>query len=297
VSLSYDLAFEAPYETLIPVAPRIRRLLTHNPSAFTFKGTGVYVIGEDEVAVVDPGPASPEHLSALRAALAGESIRYILVTHTHRDHSPAAQMLKEWSGAKIYAYGPHGLGPTEGGDHMEEGVDRDFMPDVLVRDGDVLAAKDFSIECVFTPGHTSNHMSYALREEKALFTGDHVMGWSSTVILPPDGDMETYLASLEKLLARDNATYWPTHGGPIRKPKAFVRGLLEHRRERERQILQSISEGHATIPAIVRQIYRDVDPRLYGAAGLSVLAHLVHMTRDGRVKTDGTLYLESHFHI
>lgn len=282
--IPFDRSFDAPYETLERVSPRIRRLLAHNPSPFTFKGTGVYVVGDQNVAVIDPGPDDEAHLAALRRALEGLTVTHILITHTHADHSPAARALKEWTGAKTYGYGPHA---GERGDApVEEGGDFDFVPDVAVRDGDVIAGDGFTFDCVFTPGHISNHICYALKEERALFSGDHVMGWSTSVVLPPDGDMADYMASLKKLLARDDAVYWPTHGGPIRDPKPLVEALIAHRLEREAQILACLARGFTRIPDMVREMYADVDKRLHPAAAMSVLAHLIQLVREGRASCD-----------
>jgi glyoxylase-like metal-dependent hydrolase (beta-lactamase superfamily II) len=283
MAIPFERDFLFPYDTLISVAPRIRRLLARNPSAFTFKGTGVIIVGHDHVAVIDPGPDDAHHLSVLREVLRNETVTHILVTHTHRDHSPASRALKQWTGAKIYGFGPHGSGKAEEGIVVEEGGDMDFSPDVGVRDGDVIEGRDFSFECVYTPGHTSNHVCYALKEEKALFSGDHVMGWSTTVVAPPDGDMAHYMNSLQKLLTRDDSIYWPTHGGPICDPQAFVKACLEHRHEREAQILGCLRDGASTIPEIVARIYIGLDPSLRAAAGLSVFAHLLKLTNEGRV--------------
>lgn len=286
MAIPFDRSFDAPYGESLAVSSLIRRVLAPNPSPFTFKGTGVYIVGETDAAVIDPGPAIPQHIEALKRALAGRTLAHILVTHTHSDHSPAARALKEWSGATTFGHGAHGGGKTEDGVVVEEGGDRTFEPDVHVKDGDVIAGNGFTIECVFTPGHTSNHMCYALREEKALFTGDHVMGWSTTVVAPPDGDMRAYMASLRKLLARDDAILWPTHGGPVRDPKPFLRAYVEHRLEREAQILSCLESGVETIPEIVARIYADVDPRLHPAAARSVQAHLIQLCEEGRVVPD-----------
>ncbi len=277
MALNFDRNFEAPYGTTIKVAPNIRRLLAPNPGPFTFKGTGVYVVGEDQVAVIDPGPDDPEHLKALRAALEGETVTHILITHTHNDHSPAAKHLKEWTGAPTFGYGPHGSGAAEKGIAVEEGGDMEFVPDETVRDGDIITGLGFSFDCVHTPGHTSNHVCFGLREHKALFSGDHVMGWSTSVIAPPDGDMSDYLASLEKLLARDDSIYWPTHGGAIREPRAHVAGMIAHRHEREAQILAALRDGVQRIADIVPRVYVGIDPKLFPAAGRSVLAHLIRL--------------------
>jgi glyoxylase-like metal-dependent hydrolase (beta-lactamase superfamily II) len=237
------------------------------------------------VAVIDPGPLLPEHLEALKRAIVGKLVTHILVTHTHADHSPAAQPLKEWTGAKIYGFGPHSSGKEDGA-KVEEGGDRDFIPDVAMRDGDIIEGNGLTFECVYTPGHTSNHMCYGLREEKALFTGDHVMGWSTTVVAPPDGDMAQYIASLRKLLARDDKILFPTHGAPVRDPQPFLQAYLDHRLEREAQILTCLRGGTSTIPDIVARLYVDVDQRLHPAAARSVLAHLIQLEAEGRVRAE-----------
>jgi len=271
------------------LSPLIARVLAPNPGPFTFKGTGVYIVGTDEVAVIDPGPVIPAHIEALKRAIDGRKVSHILVTHTHSDHSPAAAPLKEWSGAKTYAFGPHGSG-LEDGVKMEEGGDRDFEPDIRVKDGDIIAGKGFTVECVYTPGHTSNHMCFALKEEQALFSGDHVMGWSTTVVTPPDGDMAQYMASLRKLRARNDRILYPTHGAPVRDPAPFLDAYIAHRLEREAQILAAIRDGLSTIPEMVERMYADVDRRLHPAASRSVLAHLIQLEDEGRVANNAGLY-------
>jgi glyoxylase-like metal-dependent hydrolase (beta-lactamase superfamily II) len=283
MGIPFERNFDVPFGESLAVSPLIHRVLAPNPGPFTFKGTGVYIIGDQDVAVIDPGPDIPEHLLALKRALQGKHVTHILVTHTHSDHSPAAQPLKAWSGAPTYAFGPHGSGKAEEGVRVEEGGDMAFVPDIRVRDGDVIEGNGFTFDCVFTPGHTSNHMCFALREEKALFTGDHVMGWSTTVVTPPDGDMRAYMASLGKLLARDDEILWPTHGGPVRDPKPFLQAYVDHRLERQSQILSCLRDGLATIPDMVARMYADVDPRLHPAAARSVLAHLIQLSQEGRV--------------
>lgn len=297
MAIPFDRDFEAPYEILLQAGPRIRRLLARNPGPFTFKGTGVLVLGEGRVVVIDPGPDDPSHLAALRQALAGETVTHILVTHTHRDHSPAARALKEWTGAKTYGFGPHPNRTGETETRIEEGGDGGFVPDVALRDGDVIEANGMTIECVHTPGHISNHLCFSLREEKTLFCGDHVMGWSTTVVAPPDGDMGDYLKGLKKLLARDDSVYFPTHGGPILDPKPFVRAYLEHRMERDEQILTALENRVNTIPAMVDRIYTGLDARLKPAASLTVLAHLIRLVREGTVRTQGNPRLDGTFHL
>jgi glyoxylase-like metal-dependent hydrolase (beta-lactamase superfamily II) len=285
-----DIKFE--YGNSMQVSPLIRRAIANNPSAFTYTGTGTYIVGHGEVAVIDPGPRDERHLAALLRAIKGETVSHILITHTHSDHSPLARELKAETGALTYGFGPHG-GNSQYEVKVEEDGDREFMPDRRVMHGDVLRGKDWTIECVFTPGHTSNHVCYALKEEKALFTGDHVMGWSTSVISPPDGNMRDYMASLRLLLERDDEIFWPTHGPAIRDPKPFLRAFIAHREDRERQILEQIGKGNGRIAGMVSVLYASVDKRLYPAAERSVLAHIEHLIELGRIKTDGTPSINS----
>lgn len=280
-----EMAFD--YGVVERVAPLVRRIVARNPGPYTFHGTGTYVVGRGEVAVIDPGPALAAHVDALVAALAGETVTHQLITHTHRDHSPAARLLKQATGAATYGFGPHGGGRAPPGPQVEEGADRDFRPDVVLGDGDAVAGPGWTLAAVHTPGHTSNHLCFALAETGALFTGDHVMGWSTSVISPPDGDMRAYLASLRRLLDRDDAAYWPTHGPPIENPRPFVRAFLGHRRARERQIVACLESGITTVPGMVARMYPGLADRLVPAARRSVLAHLIHMVEDGRVACDG----------
>ncbi len=284
--LPVDRTYDAAYGKVVEISPLIRRVCAENPNAFTFKGTGTYIVGRGKVAVIDPGPLLDEHVEALKAALKDETVTHILITHTHNDHSPAAAPLKAATGAKTYAFGPHGAGKKHEGIDVEEGGDTAFHPDVVVKDGDTIKGDGWTFDALYTPGHTSNHLCFALREEKALFSGDHVMGWSTTVIAPPDGDMAQYFASLKKLTTRDDRTYYPTHGNPIANPQAFVRTLIEHRHARERQIEVCLQRGLARIPEMVAVIYSEVDSRLHPAASMSVLAHLQHMVATGRAVTE-----------
>jgi glyoxylase-like metal-dependent hydrolase (beta-lactamase superfamily II) len=286
--LTVDRTYEAAYGQVVEISPLIRRVCANNPNAFTFKGTGTYIVGRGKVAVIDPGPLLDEHVEALKTALKGETVTHILITHTHNDHSPAAAPLKAATGAKTYGFGPHGAGKKHEGIDVEEGGDTAFAPDVTLKDGDTIKGDGWTFEALYTPGHTSNHICFALREEKALFSGDHVMGWSTTVIAPPDGDMAQYFASLEKLTARDDKHFYPTHGNPISNPQAFVRTLIEHRHARERQIEACLARGITQIPDMVAAIYSEIDKRLHPAAAMSVLAHLQHMVATGRAATDGT---------
>ena len=284
-SIPFVREIEFEYGAVDQVSPLIRRVVAHNPGPFTYTGTGTYIVGRGEVAVVDPGPLLPAHVAAILAALAGETITHQIITHTHLDHSPAARLVAEATGAPTYGYGPHGSGRGEPA--VEEGGDHDFAPDVTVRDGDVIEGAGWTLSAVHTPGHTSNHLCFALAGEDALFSGDHVMGWSTSVISPPDGDMADYFASLHKLLGRDDRVYWPTHGAPISDPKPFVRAFIAHREDRERQILDCLGRGVDRIPRMVKAMYANVDRGLYPAAARSVLAHLVHMVGDGRAACDG----------
>jgi len=278
-----ELAFT--YGEAAPVTPQIRRVVANNPGPFTYFGTGSYIIGHGKVAIVDPGPDDPAHIDALLNAVRNETVTHILVTHTHRDHSPGTKALKAATGATTYGYGPHPV--REGSPQVEEGGDHDFKPDVVLRDGDVVNGEGWTADTVYTPGHLSNHVCFGVREDKALLSGDHVMGWSTTVISPPDGDMKSYMASLDKLLARDDRLLIPTHGAEIKDPKSFVQAYAEHRRDRERQILKCLAEGVEHISEMVKLLYVGVDPRLYGAAGRSVLAHLIHLVELGQVGVDG----------
>lgn len=293
--LPVDRRYEPRYGECVQVTPLIRRVLAPNPGPFTFHGTGTYLVGRGRVAVIDPGPALPAHVAALERALAGETITHLIVTHTHGDHSPAAASLQAACGAPTLGYGPHGAGKREAGIAVEEGGDMDFVPDVRLHDGDVLAGEGWTLDVVYTPGHTSNHLCFALREESALFSGDHVMGWSTSVIVPPDGDMAQYLASLAILRARDDRRYYPTHGAPIEKPQDFVSALIAHRLARERQLLACLERGLRSIASMVPVVYSEVDPRLHPAASMSVLAHLVHMVDTGRVVCDGAPALSASY--
>jgi glyoxylase-like metal-dependent hydrolase (beta-lactamase superfamily II) len=280
------------------LSPLIRRVLCDNPGPFTFKGTVTYVIGTGKVAIVDPGPDNAAHIAAVLEAVKGETVEAILVTHTHRDHSPATAAIKAATGATVYAEGPHraaralNLGETNA---LDASGDKDFVPDVALKDGDVVSGTGWTAEAVFTPGHTANHMAFALREENTLLSGDHVMAWSTSIVAPPDGSMGDYMASLDKLRARSEAIFWPGHGGPVREPAKFMRALSHHRRLREAAILKRLAEGDRGIPDIVTAIYEGLDPRLKGAAGLSVFAHLEDLVAKGLATTDGAPSLTAEF--
>jgi glyoxylase-like metal-dependent hydrolase (beta-lactamase superfamily II) len=267
------------------VHPLVRRLLAPNPSPFTFTGTQTYLVGAGEVAVIDPGPDLPEHVDAILAATEGERIVAIICTHTHRDHSPASRPLAAATGAPIVGCAPLAL--EDDGPRADAAFDFDYRPDHVLADGEALAGEGWRLRAVATPGHTSNHLCYALEGTGLLFTGDHVMGWSTTVVSPPDGDMTAYMQSLDLLLGRDDAAYLPAHGPPVDKPKTHVRALIAHRRMREKQILAKLGEGEGRIPTMVETLYREIDPRLHPAAGRSVLAHLVDLEGRGLVARAG----------
>ena len=299
-SIPFRRDLDFAYGEATRLSPNIRRVIANNPSAFTLYGTGTYIIGERNVAVVDPGPPDQTHIEAILRATAGETITHMLVTHTHMDHSPGCRLLAQHSDAPTYGYGRHGAGKIAAGIQVEEGGDMDFEPDVKVRDGDVVEGDGWSVECVYTPGHTSNHLCYALRgvqESPTLFTGDHVMGWSTSVISPPDGDMKNYMASLEKLLGRDDEVYWPTHGPSIVEPKAHVRAFIAHRREREAQILRCLAGGARRIVDMVPLMYADTPPQLYAAAGRSVFAAMAVLVERQQVLCEGDLDIGAEFQL
>ena len=267
------------------VSPLTRRLVAPNGGPFTYTGTCAYVVGSGEVAIVDPGPKSEAQVEALLGAIAGERLAAILVTHTHLDHAPAAALLRARSGAQIIGCAPHqplDRGKIEG-PTLDAAHDANYAPDKILEDGETLRVGGATLQAIATPGHTANHLCYALIEEKTLFTGDHVMAWATTVVAPPDGSMRAYLDSIEKLLGRDDRLYWPAHGGPVADPRPFLRALLLHRRSREAAILQRLQAGDATIPAMVEKIYAGVDKKLHAAAAMVVLAHLEHLVERGEV--------------
>ena len=277
---------DAPYARIEQLEPGIARILAHNPSAFTYYGTQSYLVGAHEVAVIDPGPDLPEHLDALEQAIGGRPVTAIMCTHTHRDHSPAARPLAEATGAPIIGCAPLALETV--GPRADASFDGDYAPDRLLQDGEEVDVDGKPILAVATPGHTSNHLCFAY--EGALFTGDHVMGWSTTVVVPPDGDMAAYMASLDKLRGRQDRIYYAAHGEPVRNPQQYVRHLMGHRMQRERQILKLVGEKARTIPDIVANAYPGLDPRLTAAAGGSVLAHLVDLERRGLVEQQQDLW-------
>lgn len=279
--------FDFAYGRCDPVSPRIQRVVANNPGPFTFTGTGTYIVGRDapgsDVAVIDPGPADDAHLRALLAAVEGRSVSHVLVTHTHRDHSPLAHPFADAVGAPILAARPPERSVHASGT-LDEDEDQAFRPDTILNGGEMIAGDGWKIEALFTPGHASNHMAFALVEENALFCGDHVMGWSTTVVAPPDGDMSDYMASLDAVIARGFRTLWPTHGPTVTEPAPFLEAYRAHRMAREAQILARVQAGDGEVAAMVPVLYAAVDPRLWPAASLSVRAHLDKLVREGRVR-------------
>lgn len=270
--------------------PLVRRVLAPNASPYTYTGTQTYLVGDERaVVVIDPGPAEDAHLDALTAAIGSAQVVAIACTHTHRDHSPAAAPLAARTGAPIIGCAP--LTMEDDGPRADAAFDVDYRPDRILADGEQLAGPGFTLTALATPGHTSNHLCFALEESGALFTGDHVMGWSTSVVAPPDGDMGAYMASLERLYEREDRIYYPAHGEPIENPRQFVRSMIGHRRQRERQILRLLGEEVREIPALVARMYAGLDPRLVGAAGRSVLAHLLDLIRRGLVRQDGERFV------
>ena len=297
VEIPYRRKLDFEYGKAEVLAPGIRRVIANNPSPFTFHGTGTYILGTGSVAVIDPGPDDEAHIDAILASIPGETVSHILVTHTHMDHSPGCRLLQAKTGAPTYAYGPHGAGKIEQGVQVEEGGDMDFDPDHLVTHGEIIQGGDWSVECVYTPGHTSNHLCFQLREQKALFTGDHVMGWSTSIISPPDGDMADYMLSLELLLERDDEIYWPTHGPCIDEPKAHVEAYIAHRLEREQQIIACIEGGTYKIREMVPLMYKDTPEFMYPAAARSVLAAMENLVKKGTVNGSNGVTMDSEYNL
>ena len=285
--LGFDRNFDISPGEAAELSPLVRRVVVNNPSPYTFKGTSTFIVGRGQVAVIDPGPEDEAHLEALLNALRGETVTHILVTHSHADHSPLARRLQEVTGARTFAYG--GVeAPATSGLRLDASIDHGFVPDVRLAEGDAVTGRGWTLEALFTPGHMSNHMCFALKEERALFAGDHVMAWATSVIAPPDGDMGQYFASLRKLLEREDQVYHPGHGPSRRDPLPLVRGYLAHRRMREEAIRARVEQGARSVNEIVASIYADVDPKLHGAATLSTTAHLDHLVAQGKLrKTDG----------
>jgi glyoxylase-like metal-dependent hydrolase (beta-lactamase superfamily II) len=267
------------------LSPLVTRVLAPNPSPFTYTGTQTHLVGAEALAVIDPGPDAPAHLDALIGAIAGRPVTAIVVTHHHRDHSPLAPALARATGAPIVGAAPFAL--VDGGPRADAAFDPGYAPDRVLADGERVAGEGWTLTALATPGHTSNHLAFALAEENALFSGDHVMGWSTTVVSPPDGDMGAYMASLDRLLGRDEQVYYPGHGEAIDAPQRLVRGLLGHRRQREGQVLRLLRDGVGRVPAMAERMYVGLDPRLLPAAERSVLAHLLDLERRGMAAREG----------
>jgi glyoxylase-like metal-dependent hydrolase (beta-lactamase superfamily II) len=288
--IPFDKSFSLEPDRVQEVAPGVRAIVADNPGPFTFKGTISYIVGRGQVAIIDPGPDDVAHVAALLNAVRDETVTHIFVTHTHRDHSPAAAKIKDATGAKVLAQGPHRPArPLHTGEirRLDASVDLDFRPDITLADGDIVNGKGWTLQAVATPGHTTNHMAYAFKEADLLFAGDHVMAWSTTIVAPPDGAMSDYMASLHKLAERSEPLYLSGHGAPVRDAPRYVQYLIRHRQAREASILHRLGKGPADIPTIVRAVYIGLDPRLVGAAALSVLAHLEELVARGAAVTEG----------
>ncbi len=296
----FDKTFDLEPDKVHEVAPAVRAVAADNPGPFTFKGTMSYIIGRGKVAILDPGPDDDAHVKALLDAVRGETVTHIFVTHTHRDHSPAVPKVKAATGATVYAQGPHRLArPLHIGEtrRLDASADMDFRPDVALADGETISGDGWTLEAVTTPGHTANHMAFAFKEADLLFAGDHVMGWSTTIVAPPDGAMSDYMASLHKLALRSEPLYLSGHGMPVRQAQRYVQYLIRHRQGREASILHRLYKGAADIPTIVKAVYIGLDPRLSGAAALSVLAHLEDLVARGAVATDGPPSIEGTYRL
>ena len=290
MALDFDTNFEPAYGEAVGVAPDVARITVNNPSAFTFHGTNSYLVGRDTLAVIDPGPEDDAHFAALIRAIAGRPVSHIFVSHTHVDHSPLTRRLAEETGATVLAEGPHRPArPLRIGEinPLDASGDTDFAPDVALADDQLVQGDGWALRAIHTPGHTANHVCFALEGTGILFSADHVMAWSTSIVAPPDGAMSDYMASLDRLLQRDDRLFLSGHGGPVTQPAAFMRGLKAHRKMRERAIIERLRGGDRTIPDMVAAIYRDTDPRLYGAAGLSVLAHLEDLVGRGIAAAEG----------
>lgn len=298
MALEFDTRFDPAYGKAVAVAPDVLRVTARNPSPFTFHGTNSYIVGRKTLAVIDPGPDDDAHLETLLAAIGGRPVSHIFVSHTHRDHSPLAARLKERTGAAVLAEGPHRPArPLRIGEvnPLDASADLDFVPDTALADNALTEGEGWTIRAVLTPGHAVNHAAFALEGTGILFPADHVMAWATSIVAPPDGAMADYMASLDKLIERDDRLLLPGHGGPVTAPRSFMRGLKAHRKMRERAILERVASGDRTVREIVAAIYRDTDPRLHAAAGLSVLAHLEDLVARGLVATEGAPAIDGIF--
>ncbi|MBY5375035.1 MBL fold metallo-hydrolase [Rhizobium leguminosarum] len=289
-SPAFDLAFEPAYGQAVPVVSGVERVTVNNPGPFTFFGTNSYIVGSSSVAVIDPGPEDEAHFQALMAALAGRAVTHIVVSHTHRDHSPLAKRLQAATGAVTVGQGPHRPArPLRDGEinPFSESSDLSFVPDIALSDGETISGDGWSLRAVLTPGHTANHAAFALAGRDILFSGDHVMAWSTSIVAPPDGSMADYMASLDRLIEREDRLLLPGHGGPVTEPTSFLRALKAHRLRREQAVLARVQAGDQRIAEMVKVIYRDTDPKLHGAAALSVLAHIEDLLERREIATDG----------
>ncbi|MBY5538434.1 MBL fold metallo-hydrolase [Rhizobium leguminosarum] len=289
-SPAFDLAFEPAYGRAVPVAPGVERITAENPGPFTFFGTNSYIVGSSSVAVIDPGPEDEAHFQALMAALGGREVTHIVVSHTHRDHSPLAKRLQAATGAVTVGQGPHRPArPLRAGEinPFSESSDLSFVPDIALSDGETISGDGWALSAVLTPGHTANHAAFALAGREILFSGDHVMAWSTSIVAPPDGSMADYMESLERLIEREDRLLLPGHGGPVTEPASFLRALKAHRLRREQAVLARVQAGDRQIAEMVKVIYRDTDPKLHGAAALSVLAHIEDLLERGEIAADG----------
>ncbi|MEP4051413.1 MAG: MBL fold metallo-hydrolase [Litorimonas sp.] len=283
MAIPFVRSFDFDYGVVAQLSPLVQRVIADNPGPFTYTGTGVFIIGTDSVCVIDPGPTTSAHMAAIDLALEGRTVSHVLVTHHHVDHSPLAKPLAEKHGCKVYGFGLQPKPPQGGEVRLEAGDDLTFKPDIEIRNGHVIEGDGWTLEAIHTPGHTSNHLCYALHEENTLFSGDHIMGWSTSVVSPPDGHMGDYLKSLNTVLDRDFDIIRPTHGPAIKEVREFVQAYIDHRLVRENQILGALETGLEQISDIVALLYKDVDKRLHPAAAHSVLSHMIHLRETGRV--------------
>ncbi|MEM7191268.1 MAG: MBL fold metallo-hydrolase [Pseudomonadota bacterium] len=296
--LAFNRSVDVDYGVAEEVAPGVRRIVANNPGPFTFLGTNTYLVGEEEVAIIDPGPLDEAHLDAIMRATFGQRVRHILITHSHRDHSDNARPLQLRTGGEIIAYGPSGTPRGAGAPGLDGGfVDSALKPDLSVAHGDTIKGRGFALDIIHTPGHAPDHLCIALAGKRTVFTGDHVMGWNTTVIAPPEGNMADFMMSLDRLTGRHDKVFLPGHGGRIESPRRVVRAYMTHRTWREQTILACIDEGVGTIPKIVARLYSGLDANLKVAAALSVLAHLQFLAARGLVTAEGATEGLSAFYI